>query len=416
VDGWTGGTAVYLTTDDQYDCHSVWAAHFYNIRIAGAFDYGIWAKNFGEGWNHDMRIEATIEACKIGVSLENCHCAFVDAVIQPVPATDSKDKVTLYAENGIRLVDCLATDLSRSRVWDWDVNKTKYAESVENRSIAMYGSCRGTIISDFVCYWSSTNFRDTRDSIYTDTPSNLETMTILQEPITRWFKPKDGEPFFYDGYNNKRLALKEDVDAYFQTNGQVQAYTDVKSPYQENVCPADNGGAIITRNGNLYIEPKAFAVGDVVRIRGLDFTSNYPGYARAYMFYKDTGVYKGAINFASLIAQSPTGSLYNDEGTYEWDGETKTLTVTFNGSYAGQMLATYKYGFGGAYASGYNIKNVVMTVNEEIKFTQVGLLADSIKVKGENIIGLEDLLSEEHINAIIDAKLDGIANAEEVVF
>ena len=377
VNGDCNGTAVYVAGTN-------WGLHYSGLRIAGAFKYGIHGVCTGGAWAHENRIEAYIDACEIGVCLEDCNMTYISAIIQPRQNYTADGVYGVYAKQGIRLVRCKNTDLSGSRVWDWYNGRTACDESIENRNIAMYGDCSGTIINDFTSYWDSPNFRDTRDSIYTDTPSNLESLVILQEPITRWFKPKDGEPYFHDGTDTKRLALKDDIDEYFQTD-RVQAFTDVKSPYKENIC--DSNGTLTARDGNLYIEPKVFAVGDVVRIRGLDFTSNYPGIARAYIYNKSTGAYKGQVNLASLIADSHTGVFYDSEANYEWNAETKTLTVAFNGTTAATMLSSYKYAFSAGYASGYTVDSVIMTINEEIKHEQAGFLADGIKVKAENVVG-----------------------------
>lgn len=414
VNGECNGTAVYIAAGSG---SQMWGLHYSGLLIAGAFTYGVHGVCKDGAWVHEMRIGAFIDGCEIGVCLEKCNQTYISAVIQPRCNYTTGEVYGVYAKQGIKLVDCINTDLSGSRVWDWYNGRTACDESIEYRSIAMYGSCRGTIINDFVCYWSNTNFKDTRDAIYTDTPSNLETLTILQEPITRWFKPKEGKPYFRYGDTEYQLALMSDmdyVDQYFNTAGMVAAYTDVKSPYQKDVAANDSSGAIISRTGNLYIEPKAFSVGDVVRIRGLDFTSNYPGLARAYLFYKDSGAYKSLVNFASLIAASPTGSFYNNEATYEWDAETKTLTVTFVGSYAATMTSTYKYAFGAGFASGYTVSDVIMTVNEEIKYTQVGLLADSIKVKSENIIGNAVLTSPNGTRFVLAVSDSGTLSATAV--
>lgn len=382
VDGWTGGTAVYLTTDDQYDSHAVWAAHFYNVRIAGAFSYGIRAVNFGAGWNHDMRIETTIEACEVGVSLENCHCAFVDAIIQPVPAVDSADNKTPYAKHGIKLVGCKAIDLSRSRVWDWNANCSLVTAGGEYQHIALYGDCTGLILSDYLYYWDIHN--DIRDLIYTDTPKNLETVTILQEPFTRWFKPKENEPYFFNGNSDKRLALKEEIDEYFQTD-RVLGYTDALAiaidtdgTIYNGIGYTRTGGAILS-DGTVstaqspwyghtgYISCKK---GDKLYLQGFDFTI-VDGYNKAFLF--DSSFNLIGQNSLEQIFDGTT-TLYF-KGTKTEDGGTLTVQEHTNAAYVRVGFLARALG-----------ENPVISVNDEIKYVQHGFLADGIKVKGENVV------------------------------
>jgi hypothetical protein len=185
----------------------MWGINMSGIRIAGGFTYGIHAKNIGQGWNHDMRIEAVIEACETAVLMQNCHTARLAVTVQPCPA---QNKVA-YARNGIRLEGSKFTDLTGCRVWDWyNVNdddgtqkNALWKDSAENSHIALFGNCQGTILDDFLYYELN---KDPRDVIYSDSKENLDTMTILQEPITRWFKPKDGDPYFYNGNANYKLV------------------------------------------------------------------------------------------------------------------------------------------------------------------------------------------------------------------
>ncbi len=387
VDGWTGGTAVYLTTDDQYDSHCVWAAHFYNVRIAGAFSYGIRAVNFGAGWNHDMRIETTIEACEVGVSLENCHCAFVDAIIQPVPAVDSADNKTPYAKHGIKLVSCKAIDLSRSRVWDWNANCSLVTAGGEYQHIALYGDCTGLVMSDYLYYWASA---DIRDLIYTDTPSNLEKMTILQEPFTRWFKPVDSEPYFFDGLTNKRLAMKSDFDEYFQTDS-IANFTDALATAIDTDGSIYNGigydkfGGTVTTGGSIpsdsigdyghtgFIPCKA---GDTLYFKNFDFQlvmSLKDGWCKANLFNANFE-HIGQNDIDAIISGSATyyfsgGSVTDDGGTLVVNSQQTDVAYARFG-FRDEMFGT----------------DPVISVNNEIKLTQAGFLADSIKVKGENVV------------------------------
>ena len=48
--------------------------------------------------------------------------------------------------------------------------------------------------------------------------SNLATMTVLQEPITKWFKPKDGDPVFFNGNAEYKLVTQNTLDGYFDVD------------------------------------------------------------------------------------------------------------------------------------------------------------------------------------------------------
>lgn len=386
VNGDCYGTAVYLGCY-RNNGKFMWGVNISGVRIAGGFTYGIHIYNEtgtnsqgkpDNAWNHDMRIEAVMDACETGVLVENCNNAHLAVTVQPRRACTTAEKYIPYAKYGIKLVNSKNIDLSSSCVWDWDDTQTLWAADNEHQHLVMIGQCRGLVLSDFLYHESST---DIRELIYTDTSSNLENMTILQEPVTRWFKPVDSEPYFFDGYYTKKLALKSDIDECFQTD-RVPAYTDVKTPFQTDVwC---NSGTMTSVNGAIFIEPKAFSAGDVVRIKGIDFTVNTPNISRAYMFKKSDGTYKGLVNICAQIANGEY-TFYNNEATFTWDADEKLLTVTFEGSGAKDYTNAYKYSFGGIVASGYDANSVIMTINEEISYTQVGFLADSVKVKAENV-------------------------------
>ena len=386
TDGKCNGTAIYMHCLGTASIRWMWGITMSGVRIAGGFSYGIRAYNIDKSgdyednaWNHDMRIEAIIENCEIGVSMENCNCAHLAVTVQP-HATESGVK---YAKHGIYLNDAMYIDMIGSRVWDWNANNSLWTSGGQYQHIAMIGNCKGLLLDDFLCHAHS---EDIRDLIYTDTPSNFDTMSVLQEPGSKWFKSVDGTPYFNDGKMDKQLAMKSDIDEYFQTD-RVQNYTDVKSPHRDGIW--DNNGTLTAVTSSIYIEPRAFSPGDVVRIRGINFASSYPGKPRMYFYNKSNGSYKGAYNFAAntMIPASPTGSVSNNEATYEWDAESSTMTIRFNGSNVTSMTAAYLYGFGGEYAIGYKADSVIMTVNEEITFSQAGFLADGIKVKSENVIG-----------------------------
>lgn len=136
-DGACYGTAVNLHCDEADLKSYMWGVDMSGLRIAGGFNYGIHAHNEGdhmESWNHDMRIEAVIDACKIGVMIENCYYSHFAVTIQPREAIDN----TLYAEHGIKIVDSQGVDLSSSRVWDWENgDKSLWTAGGEYQHIAL---------------------------------------------------------------------------------------------------------------------------------------------------------------------------------------------------------------------------------------------------------------------------------------
>ena len=195
------GKAVYIKCGKDDPVNFMWGVNMSGLRIAGGFTHGIHIINVGpalECWNHDMRIEGIIDGPETGVSIENCHHAHLAVAFQPRKAADE----TKYVKHGIKLVDSRFIDLGQSFVWDWQHAK----EGTENTHIAMYGNCEGLILNEPRYYDSTPNIRN---SIYTDTPSNLERMVILQEPIDRWFKSVNSVPYYNDGTNIYQIRLME---------------------------------------------------------------------------------------------------------------------------------------------------------------------------------------------------------------
>lgn len=212
TNGTCTGTAIYMSAEGTASITWMWGISMSGIRIAGGFAYGIRAVNFDDpndstvddAWNHDMRIEAVIEACEIGVALENCNAAHLQVTVQPCQATNG----AVYAKHGVYLSDARAIDMIGSRIWDWTTKASLWTDGGQYQHIAMIGNCRGLLLDDFN-YYEFSGY-DIRDLIYTDTPSNLERMTILQEPFTRWFRPVDGKPMYYDGLSDREIQLKDD--------------------------------------------------------------------------------------------------------------------------------------------------------------------------------------------------------------
>lgn len=232
LDGECNGTAIYMSAynvskgatnpytgevnANNFDIPYMWGIVLSGIRIGGGFSYGIHAINYDsavgseghyddDGWNHDMRIEAVIEGCEIGVALENCNGAHLDVSIQPLVAARSGDT---YAKHGVYLKDSRFVDMMRSRIWDWDSKRTKWAANNEFQHLALIDDCSGLLLDDFlVTEW---DHLDIRSLIYTNNQDNFNSMTILQEPANKWFKSIENKPYFHDGTSNKKLMLASD--------------------------------------------------------------------------------------------------------------------------------------------------------------------------------------------------------------
>lgn len=221
-DGTCYGTAVYLSATNDGDSTSdityMWGVLVSGVRISGGFSYGIRAANFDsengytdDAWNHDMRVEAVIEACEVGVSLENCNGAHLHVTVQPNTALDG----TAYAKWGVYLKDSRFVDMIGSRVWDWNASNSLWTSGGQYQHLAIVDNCRGLLLDDFLCNETST---DIRDLIYTNLTSNFDTMTVLQEPTDKWFKSVDNLPYFNDGTTNKKLMLASDKITSEQTD------------------------------------------------------------------------------------------------------------------------------------------------------------------------------------------------------
>ena len=388
------GTAVYIESDgaSTYAQKFIWGLNYAGLRIAGAFAYGIHGVCKNGGWMHEMRIDAFMDACETGVCLEDCNNVYLSAVVQPRKAYTTDGSYVPYAKQGIRLVRCKNTDLSGSRVWDWDADKALWTSGGENQHIAMYGDCRGTILNDYLYYSGSA---DIRDIIYTDTPYNLEAINILQEPITRWFKPKDNEPYFFNGNGDQRLALKEEVDEYFQTD-RVPGFTDALA----NAIDADgniyNGvghkaGVLVGSQGDEadnewhwstgYISCEA---GDTLRAQGLFLKEAYAansGMAKIVYYDKDfKRIWSATAQVLNPANAGTSYSSYYQSATLTDDGFEILMksTLVERGTVAYVRL-TLRIGDVGA--------DPVISINDEIKFSQAGFLADNIKVKAQNVVG-----------------------------
>ena len=410
------GTAVYLHCNVEDYVSFMWGVNMSGVRIAGGFNYGIRIHNIGEtasSWNHDMRIEAVIDACKIGVSVENCRYARLAVTIQPRRAYSDSNVYKAYAEHGIKLVDSRGIDLSSSRVWDWNEVNTLWTEGGVYQHLALYGECMGLILDDYLYYAQASN--DVRELIYTDKASNLEKMTVLQEPITRWFKSLDGVPHFHDGLNDKRIALQEDFDTYFKADV-IKGFTDVlptaidvdgsiyngigykKGRYTlADGTEQDSGYYVITgyipcsKGSKINASGMSFAAGDDncrIRFYDADFNPiNYTG--------SDGKTYALLLNRGTLLTG---GGTYL--GTYEATDDGFKIVVGTGAPHnttAYARLTIYRTQWG---------KRPMIAVDEEIEYTVEGFLADGIKVNFENIVGATaPAYTEEAKEEIVDLVL-----------
>lgn len=389
VDGGCSGTAVYIEADGYATSTFIWGLNFSGIRIAGAFSYGIHAKTIGSGYNHEMRLEALIDACEIGLCLEDCNNAYASVTVQPRAALTTDSTNVVYAKYGIQLIRSRNTDLSGARVWDWNADKTLWTSDAncEYQHIAMVGNCSGTILNDFL-YYEMPSY-DIRSLIYTDTPANLEKITILQEPLTRWFRPVDNKPMFYDGSANNELLLKSAFDAAFQTDmvanfdNKLPKSTDVDGTifngtgYQSGAGWSTDGVTLNTGAEYAEITCTGFipcAENAVIRLKGMSFASGND-YCRVVLFDSSKAKLMH-VNRANLISNA--SSYYINNYSETEDGCQFTI-VSASAAYFKLNVFTSTLGASPA-----------ISVNEEMSYRQEGYLADGIKVKKTAVEGLDE--------------------------
>ena len=390
------GKAIYISatnvSNDSYDIPWMWALTLSGIRIAGAFSYGIHAINYDsdvgssghytdDAWNHDMRIEATIEACEVGVALENCNGAHLQVTIQPNPASDG----TKYAKYGVYLKDSGYIDMSGSRIWDW-FKHGSWESNEQYQHIAMIDECHGLILDDYLYYeepsrQDANGICDPRKYIYTNLESNLEKMNILQEPITRWFRPVNNEPYFFDGNNNKRLALQEEVSEYFATE-RIQDYVNIldEAGYKEGYILDSSGVETSGYGWNVVTGFIPCSPGDVIYTENLSF-DNSNGYCGIW-YYNENHEFKGLQKSGTL--ESP-GQAMSDAYYQKGERTDIGLKITLKATLTEMMASGKGYVRLVFYVTDFGT-NPVISVNNEIKFVQSGFIADGIKVKGSNLV------------------------------
>ena len=382
VDGSCNGTAIYLCADGNDVTTWLWGINLSGIRIAGAFSYGIHAENFGfevgdGGWNHEMRIEAFIDGCEVGVRLDNCNNAYLSTTVQPRRAYTLSNVYIPYAKWGIYLNKSRNCDLSGSRVWDWDSEKTLWKEGSIHQHLALIGNCEGLITNEYY-YYSNPNY-DIRELIYTDTPANYDRMVIIQEPFTRWFKPSDGEPLFFDGDNEKRLVLQEELDGIVDAE-RMAGFT--------NVLPTaiDTDGSVFNGIGYAKNGYELHADGTVTN------DGVYSGCTGFIPIKQNDIIYGKHIN---LTGSTVNVALYDSNFGYVIHATPKNIsTMTYFFDYVSEddgFKLTVKQRSNVAYIRlGYGRtmigKRPIVTVNEEINYVTTGQLKDGISVNGQNVV------------------------------
>lgn len=387
AEGNSSGIAIYMSANRRgtgsRKSSFIWGLNFSGIRIAGAFDYGIRAVNYDDGtYNNEMRIEAFMDSCKCGVSLEDCNNAYISAIVQPRKAENG----AVYATHGIELIRSRNADLTGSRVWDWGPSVSLWEAGGQYQHIAMYGNCSGTILNTYVYNELYGGAKDIRELIYTDTASNFDSLIIVQEPITRWFKSVDYQPYFNNGVDgNQRLALKSEQDALFhdsqiaQFTNQLPRATDETGAvfytqgYKQGSYWEVDGKTLLTDQYNNYIATGYIPVNgnSLIRMQGIKLTLA-GNFDRIIQF---DGAKEKLRHINAVVLQS--GSYFATYTETE-DGCEIQLTASDTARYVKLNFMVGKF-----------TPNAVITVDEEIVYEQAGFLADGIYVNGNYVTGLD---------------------------
>lgn len=392
-DGTCNGNGIYLHANgNDSPSNFMMAVDFSGLRIAGAFTYGIRSvveNAVGDsGFNFDMRLDGFIEACETGVLLDGNINPVMSVVVQPQKSQPVNGTRKPYAKVGIKLVNTINANLMNTSVWDWDSDKTLWSEGGENQHLVMLGDCRGAILNERY-YWSNPNY-DIRSLIYTDTPSNLEKLVIINEPFTRWFKPDDMEPYFDNGETVRRLALKEELDEIAPVD---------KLPNFTNVLPTaiDKSGAIFqgtgfarygmrwgSGNGTLITNEPYYGCTGLIPVKSGD---------RVYLdgiklIYSSSDTTPNVVLFKSDFSYAHHATAGNIKGATWYFGYEETeegFIVDLKAPLFTELSAAYV-----AFSFSRNAIGAkpMISINEPISYTISGVLADGIKVKGENVIGL----------------------------
>ena len=392
-DGACYGTAVNLHCDEADLKSYMWGVDMSGLRIAGGFNYGIHAHNEGdhmESWNHDMRIEAVIDACKIGVMIENCYYSHFAVTIQPREAIDN----TLYAEHGIKIVDSQGVDLSSSRVWDWENgDKSLWTAGGEHQHIALVGNCQGLILDDYLCHKVS----DIREHIYTDRAANFDTMTILQEPGNKWFRSRDGEPYFYNGIGELKLMTRAELDAYFSVET-VKAFEDVLATatdtdgtvyngigYKRGVRFAPLSDGVTISASDMYMLTGFIPVvcGQTIYCADLRFDNPNDNYGYAGLVCYDANKTPAVHPTSGQNLTVNIATLLKGNGYYVNYADTSggcSLEINNVGELKNVQYVRLVFPIVGVG------ENPMISIDDPVKYTAEGFLSDGVKVKGESVV------------------------------
>jgi hypothetical protein len=225
---------------------------------------------------------------------------------------------------------------------------------------------------------------DIRDLIYTDTPSNLEKITILQEPFTRWFKPVDNKPCFFNGDTTEELVRMKELNELISFEDRptfdnvLQTATDEDGNVFNGIGYMKYGmwevdGKTLTPTNWLgctgYIPCRA---GQVIRVKGIKFI-NADDYSRIIMLdanhnkllHVNHSIFKTATNFLDYV---------DTEDGFE-------MTVKPAGVCVDTAYIKLNFTLAGL------TKNPVIAIDQEIGFEYSGHLAEGIKVSANQIEG-----------------------------
>ena len=402
--GECSGVGVHINTDGNDTSTYLWGIDLSGLRIAGAFTYGVYGitsnMNGDSGWNHDMKLGGLISGCETGVKLVRVNKVYLATMIQPQKSRTG----VAYAKCGIYLDSCKYANLIDARTFDWNSNFTKWAEGNENQHIVMMGNCMGAILEDWN-YYAVPGY-DIRSLIYTDTPSNHETLTILQEPFTRWFKPIDHVPYFNDGNFNEKLVLQQELDEIVDaertanfTNSLSSAIDTNGSAY--NSIGYNKGVKLTLADGSTSVNESYGCTGFIPNVRGKTIYTH--GLA-----LRDgdntTGIVLYDANF-NRLAHASIEILRNAGSTGYWYRDYEATEKGFKFTIPSNGTTTNVYYVRISFHRTQIGDNAVVSVGNPITYSQSGYLTDGIKVKSQNVEGLSEILGS-YIDDV-DALLGG---------
>lgn len=409
MDGACSGTAVYLRADYTDVKSFIWAMNLSKLRIAGAFKYGIFAESLksglidSSGWIHQLKMDAFIDACEVGLYLKNIEHTFASVLVLPRRAYTTDGEYIPYAKWGICLENCIDTNLLGSRVMDWNSVYSLWREGNMYQHIALLGNCRDIKLEDH--YYHGYPDYDIRDLIYAENPSNLETVSILEEPITRWFKPKNHLPYFNDGNTEKQLLLKDEFNDCF--------ITDYVSNFKDRLPLAiDKDGKIFNeigyaksgmrwnQDGTFTTETEYYGctglikieAGDTLYLQNMQMGDGSDGVPCVVIF--DASFNRVFSNNAKQLVAGESSYYFTYEETET--GFTLKVKQPATAAYAAFTFRRELIG-----------NNPAVSVNEPLTYSQQGFLADSIAIKTANVIGLESFVGTEIEQAIANGDFKG---------